>query len=122
MSATPDSPAPHPLDERHTLPVPYLDFTPDDLYVPINGGYQLDSLVGKMLTVVDAIGLPDPQAKAVKGLARQFIGQWYAETQHNAETSYRGCLAPIVALRDTSNHTERKYVWLAEGDHAVSVT
>lgn len=124
MSTLENSPvaAPHPLDERHQLPIPYLDVMPDDLYAPINGGYQLDDLVGKILTLFDAIGMPVDQSKAVKDLAKQQIRRWYADALNNAETSYRGCIAPIVALRHTSNGTERKYVWLAEGNHAVSVS
>ena len=112
----------HHLDERHQLPIRYLDFMPDDLYAPINGGYQLDDLIGKTLTLLDALGLPAEQAKAVKDLTKQQIRRWYADALANAETSYRGCLAPIVMLRHTSNGTERKAVWLAEGDHAVSVS
>lgn len=112
----------HHLDERHQLPIRYLDFMPDDLYAPINGGYQLDDLIGKVLTLLDATGMQAVQAKAVKDLVKGQIRSWYAEALNNAETSYRGCVAPIVALRHTSNGTERKYVWLAEGDHAVSVS
>lgn len=117
----------HPLDERHQLPVRYMDFMPDDLYAPINGGYQLDDLIGKVLTLLDATGMPDGQAKAVKDLIKGQIRRWYADSLDNAETSYRGCIAPIVVLRNvgpgtTGNGTERKYVWLAEGDHAVSVS
>lgn len=116
------TPAPHPLDVRHQLPVSYCDIMPDDKFVPINGGYQLNDLVGKTLTLLDAIGMSPDQAKAVKSLARQQIHAWYADAMRNAETSYRGCVAPIVALRHVTNGTERKYVWLAEGDHAVSVS
>lgn len=116
------TPAPHPFDERQALPIPYLDVMPDDRYVPINGGFQLDDLVGKVLTILDALGMQPVQAKAVKDLTRNQIRRWYADAQSNAETSYRGCVAPIVALRHTTNGTERKYVWMAEGNHAVSVS
>lgn len=114
--------AAHPLDDRHQLPIGYLDFLPDDLYAPINGGYQLNDLIGKVLTLLDATGMPDGQAKAVKDLIKGQIRSWYADALDNAETSFRGCLAPIVMLRHTSNGTERKAVWLAEGNHAVSVS
>lgn len=123
----PFAPAAHPLDDRHDLPVPYLNFMPDDVYAPINGGYELDDLIGKVLTLLDATGMPAGQAKAVKDLVKGQIRRWYTEALHNAETSYRGCIAPIVCLRNigtgtTNNGTERKYVWLAEGNHAVSVS
>ena len=111
----------HHLDSRHELPIAYLDVSPADLYVPINGDGQLGDLVGKMLTLFDATGLPAEQSKAVKGLVRTQIRSWYADCQHNAETSYKGCIAPIVGLRDVQNGTVRKYVWLAEGNHAISV-
>ena len=114
--------ATHPLDERHELPIKYLDVMPDDLYVPINGGYQIDGLLGKVLTILDAAGMPAAQAKAIKDITKTTIRSWYSDCQYNAETSFRGCIAPIVGLRHTSNGTERKYVWLAEGNHAVSVS
>lgn len=116
------SPAPHPLDARHQLPISYADVMPDDLYVPINGGHQLNDLIGKLLTLLDAVGMSPAQGKAVRDLARQQIRGWYAEARHNAETSYRGCIAPVVGLRDPGNGTERKYVWMAEGNHAISVS
>lgn len=123
----PSAPAPHPFDERQVLPLPYINVIPDDLHVPINGGYQLDELIGKALTILDAAGMNDTQGKAVKDLLRQTIRRWYADAKHHAETSYRGCVAPIVMLRNigpgtTNNGTERKTVWLAEGNHAVSVS
>lgn len=114
--------ATHPLDERHQLPVQYLDIMPENLFVPINGEGQLNELIGKMLTLFDAAGLPAPQAKAIKDLCRTQIRSWYAAALYNAETSWRGCIAPIACLRDPSNGTERKYVWLAEGNHAISVS
>lgn len=112
----------HHLDERHDLPISYLDVMPDDVFIPINGGYQLNDLIGKLLTLLDVVGMPPAQGKAVKDLARQQVRDWYADAKFGAETSYRGCMAPIVALRHVTNGTERKYVWLAEGDHAVSVS
>lgn len=121
-SVTTPRTADHALDARHQLPIQYLDVMPDDLYAPINGGYQLDGLIGKVLTLLDATGMPPAQGKAVKDLVKGQIRDWYAEALDNAETSFRGCIAPIVALRHTSNGTERKYVWLAEGNHAVSVS
>lgn len=121
MSDAPLQTATHPLDERHELPIPYLGVVDENLYVPINGDYQLDDLIGKVLTLLDATGMPAQQGKAVKDLIKGQIRSWYADARYNAETSYRGCIAPIVCLRDVSNGTERKYVWLAEGNHAVSV-
>jgi hypothetical protein len=74
-----------------------------------------------MLTHVEAMGLPERAEKANKDLVRQSIYQWFSDVQENSITSYRGCIAPIQVLRHT-NGTERKYVWLAAGDHAVSVS
>ena len=91
-----------------------------DVYFPINYDLQVRDLLGKMLTHVDALGLPEAQGKAAKDLVRQTFGVWFDRVQENSMTSYRGCVGPIEVLRE-SNDTERKYVWHAEGDHAVSV-
>lgn len=93
---------------------------PDDFYYPINGA-QLRDLVGKLLTHVEAMGLAERVEKANKDLIRQTLYTWWATAQDNSKTSYRGCIAPIEVLRNP-NRTERKYVWHADGDHAVSVS
>lgn len=100
---------------------PSFDTTlaPEDSFFPINSD-QVNRLLGKLLTHIDALGLPPGQAKANKDLIRQSLQQWFNEAKDNSRTSHRGCIAPIQLLRHR-NGTERKYVWRAVGDHAVSV-
>lgn len=99
---------------------PLSSGNPDDFYFPVNIS-QLRELVGKMLTHVEAMGLPERAEKANKDLVRQSLYKWWEEAQEDSLTSYRGCIGPVELLRHT-NGTERKYVWHADGDHAVSVS
>lgn len=91
----------------------------NDVYFPINYPLLRD-LLGKMLTHVDVLGLPESQSKAAKDLVRQSFTNWYDMVQDNSLTSYRGVIAPIELLRGDDGK-DRKYVWHGEGDHAVSV-
>jgi hypothetical protein len=90
-----------------------------DNYFPTNH-LQVQQLVGKMLTHIEALGIPAGQEKAAKDLVKQTIYGWFANVQENSMTSYRGCIAPLQMLRHADG-TERKVVWLAVGDHAVSI-
>ena len=106
--------------ERHDLPTPFLEASPSDVFIPINQP-QIGDLLGKLLTQIESMGLPERAESATKSLIRQHVQGWFGDARTNAVTSYRGCIAPIQVLRNP-NGTERKYVWLAEGDHAVSVS
>lgn len=92
----------------------------DSLYFPV-GWPQIKTLVGVVLTHIDACGLPAFQNDAVKSLVRQSIQRWFSDVQENSLTSYRGCIGPIEVLRNVDG-TERKYLWHGEGNHAVSVS
>lgn len=95
----------------------------DDYYFPVNQ-YQVSQLLGKLLTHIDAMGLPERAEKANKDLVRQSFWKWWDEAKDNSLTSYRGCIAPIEVVRDHSNHTESGYRWLGGGvdeEHVVSV-
>lgn len=91
----------------------------DDYYFPVDHP-QIRNLVGVILTHIEAMGLPERAEKANKDLAKKAIYSWFNDVQENSMTSYRGCIAPIQTLRDSAGRA-RKYVWLADGEHAVSV-
>lgn len=96
------------------------DHDSNDRFFPVSHP-QIQTLLGKMLTHIEAMGLPEKAEKANKDLVRQSIYGWFTDVQENSMTSYRGCIGPIVLLRDT-NGTERKYVWVQKaGNYAVSV-
>jgi hypothetical protein len=104
--------------ERGLVISPDVDVA-EDVYFPVNY-LQIRALLGKMLTHVDALGLDAFQRDAVKSLVKQSFHQWWDGAQENSMTSFRGCIAPIELLRGADGK-DRKYVWHAEGDHAVSV-
>ncbi|BCP36374.1 hypothetical protein MINTMi198_17440 [Mycobacterium intracellulare M.i.198] len=93
---------------------------PDDYLFPVNVGLA-QKMLGKMLTHIEALGLPDKAEKANKDLIRQSFWSWWSDVQENSMTSYKGCIAPIEVRREFTNGTEREYVWMAEGDHVVRV-
>lgn len=85
-----------------------------DYYFPTNYS-QVSNLIGRMLTHVDALGLPSGQEKATKDLVRQSIQQWWSDVEDNSMTSFKGCIGPIEVRRN-ANGTEKQYVWLAKWD------
>lgn len=74
----------------------YYDILGDNIYYPINH-VQLRDLLGKLLTQLDAMALPDRAHKAAKTLLVQEIWRWWDGVAVNSTTSYKGCIAPIVA-------------------------
>lgn len=91
-----------------------------DYYFPVNLPLA-QNILGKFLTHIEALGLPDKVEKANKDLVRQSFWRWWDNVQENSMTSYRGCIAPIQVLRE-DNGRDRKYVWLNEPQTvAVSV-
>lgn len=96
---------------------------PADYYFPVNVDLA-QNLLGKLLTHIEAMNLPEKAEKANKDLMRQSFWRWWADVKDNSLTSYRGCVAPIEVVRDPSNSTESAYRWLGGGaseEHIVSV-
>lgn len=85
---------------------------PADYYFPVNL-HLAENLLGKFLTHIEAMNLPERSEKANKSLARQFFWSWWSDVQENSMTSYRGCIAPIEVTRAT-NGTEKTYSWLCD--------
>lgn len=79
--------------ELSVMPEGYYN-KPYAYYFPINLA-QVEELLGKMLTHVEAMNLPAGVEKANKDLVRQSIWQWYSDVQENSMTSYQGVIAPI---------------------------
>lgn len=42
--------------------------------------YQVQDIEGKLLTLVESLGLPERQESAVKSHVRQIVWNWYDET------------------------------------------
>jgi hypothetical protein len=64
-------------------------------YCPVNHG-AVQILVGRILTTLDAMGLPDRAHKAARTLLLENIWRWWNDQYENAVTSVDGCLAPIT--------------------------
>jgi hypothetical protein len=88
----------------------------DKYYFPVSLE-QVEVLLGKMLTHVEAMGLNSSAEKANKDLVRQSIWKWWDDAQENSLSSWKGCIGPILAESHTSpvasNHMG-DYIWLTE--------
>ena len=74
-------------------------------YFPVNLS-QIEDLLGKMLTQIEAMNLRESVETANKSLVRQRVWKWFEDVQENSLTSYRGCIAPIYSF--TNNGQIRK--------------
>ena len=73
----------------------HYDITGDNVYYPLNH-QQLRDLLGKLLTQLDAMALPDRAHRAAKTLLVQETWRWWDSVAENATTSAQGCIAPVV--------------------------
>jgi hypothetical protein len=76
----------------HRLPPGIQDY--EDLYFPIDHN-QIRSLLGQVLTQVEAMNLQPQNEKAVKAIFTQMLWRWFDEVMENSITSAHGCIAPL---------------------------
>jgi hypothetical protein len=76
------------------------DTLADNVYIPINHNLVRD-LLGRVLTQLDAMGLPDRAHHAAKSLLTREVWRWWAFACDNSTTSGLGCIAPIVMVVDS---------------------
>lgn len=70
----------------------------DAVYYPVNHA-AVQTLVGRVMTTLDAMGLPDRAHRAARSLLMGDIWRWWNDQYENTATSVDGCLAPITAVR-----------------------
>ena len=75
------------------------DITGDLVYFPVNHN-QLRDLLGKVLTHLDMMAVPDRAHRAAKALLVAEVWRWWDRVYDNATTSAQGCIAPIVCAGD----------------------
>jgi len=68
----------------------------EDFYFPVNFR-QIEDLVGKVLTQIEAMNMSPTAEKANKDIARQLLWKWWSDAQENSMTSYKQCIGPIYA-------------------------
>lgn len=67
----------------------------DNVFFPTNHALVRD-LLGKLLTQLDVMNLPDRAHRAAKTLIVAEVWRWWDYVTDNCVTSYEGCLAPIM--------------------------
>ena len=77
----------------HNLPAGLDDFD-ENTYFPINNS-QINTLLGRVLTQLETMNMPDKAEKANKVIFKQMIWRWFDEVMENSVTSSDGCIAPI---------------------------
>lgn len=112
----------HEVGVVHRQSSPVYDILGDNVFYPVNH-QQLRDLLGRLLTQIDAMVLPDRPHRAAKTLLTQQVWRWWDGVADNATTSYLGCIAPIVVANggrvvdgvEPSNRWgwESEAVWLA---------
>jgi len=103
----------------HRQRSPYYDVLADHIWYPTSP-MQVRQLVGKLLTHLDAMALPDRAHRAARTLIVQEMWRWWDEVCDNAVTSTEGCLAPVVA-RPHGRYVEgepssNRWGWQSEQD------
>lgn len=86
----------HDVVVLHHQRSPHYGIAADHIWYPTSP-MQVRALVGKLLTQLDAMALPDRAHKAARTLLVQEIWRWWDGVYENATTSSEGCIAPIVA-------------------------
>lgn len=79
-------------------------------YFPANVD-QFETLVGRMLTQVEAMNLREPVEKANKDIMRQTLWKWWSDVQENSMTSHKLCIGPIIAPNDTGVVSDKPHIW-----------
>lgn len=95
----------------------------DRVFYPVNAG-QLRDLLGKVLTNLDAMGLPDRAHRAAKQLLVQELWRWWDGVYDNSTTS-GGSLAPIVMANSSGRVVEgvepsNRWGWRSEQEYLTS--
>lgn len=106
----------------HRQTSPHYGILDDHTYFPVNH-QQLRDLIGKVLTHLDAMNMPDRAHRAARTLLTNEMWQWWNGVYENATTSYKGCIAPVVmdASRTPSDSEEtppsNRWGWASEDDY-----
>lgn len=83
----------------------------DRYFFPVNV-HQIEDLLGKVLTQIEAMNLREGVEKANKDMARQTLWSWWGSAQDNSLTSSMGCIAPIKAPNSNGKHSDTPHYWL----------
>lgn len=100
-------------DVIHHQTSAHYDILGDDVYYPVNH-QQLRDLIGKLLTQLDAMALPDRAHKAAKTLLVQEAWRWWDSVAANSTTSYNGCIAPVVTKPNLLGPPSNRWGWESE--------
>lgn len=106
------------IDVVHHDRVAHYRGLDDETYFPANH-VQLRNLLGKLLTILDTMGLDERAHKGAKTLLVQEFWRWWDEVVANCTTSYEGCLAPVVLTGRTVDTMppSNRWGWDAEADY-----
>lgn len=108
----------------HRQTSPHYGLVDDDILYPVDHR-QLRDLLGRLLTQLDAMGLPDRAHRAARHLLTQEVWRWWDGVHENATTSGGGCIAPIVmnpdAVPGDGRPPSNRWGWPSEAAYLASL-
>lgn len=106
----------------HRQRSPHYGITADHIWYPTSP-MQIRDLLGKLLTQLDAMGLPDRAHRAAKTLLVQEVWRWWDGVYENATTSES--LAPVVGTPGgryiEGQPSSNRWGWKSEDDWLADV-
>jgi len=96
------------------------DILADNIHFPISH-LQVRDLLGKVLTHLDAMGLPDRAHRAARTLLTAEVWRWWDGVYENSTTSAGGCTAPIVTGHDPNGPYSNRWGWPSEAAYLASL-
>lgn len=103
----------------------YYGILDDDTYFPTNH-QQVRDLIGRVLTQLDAMSLPERAHRAAKTLLTREVWSWWNGIYENSTTSGLGCLAPVVmnshAVPGNDVPSSNRWGWESEDAYLARTT
>lgn len=78
---------------------------PTNYWFPTNQS-QVEMLMGRVLTQIEAMNLPPSVEKANKDVLRSVLWRWFGDVQENSLTSTNDVIAPIHTVAHNSTETD----------------
>lgn len=87
---------------------------PENYYFPININ-QIRELEESLHTRLEMLNLTKKAEDAAKIVFNEYLWRWFSDAQENSNTSYKGCIAPVVmsqlASSDTTQPPSNRWGW-----------
>ena len=108
-----------------TIRVSSSTHAPENYYYPINVD-QIRQLEESLHTRLEMLNLTKKAEDAAKVVFNEYLWEWFSKAQHNAEESYKGCIAPVIMSQlsssDTTQPPSNRWGWDSLKQYERNVT